>query len=247
MAETSDTAMAERTAIRRYILDPPPLSLFDHLVGAGEHGWRDGEAERLRGLEIDHQFVLGRCLYRQVSGLLALEDAVDVAGRTPILVGKVGTVGDQPATGDEQTGLVDCGQLVPGRELNNELAMNKCQRASSQDQAAIRRACEFRDGALDLRRLANVTGMISTPNAAATDWMAANWPMPAVIAGSRRTATRLRPGAIALSNSSHFPLRVYSNCRNPVALPPGRARLSTKPAPTGSGTATNTIGTARVA
>src|SRR5262245_31333006 len=34
---------------------------------------------------------------------------------------------------------------------------------------------------------------------------------------------------------------------NPVMLPPGRARLSTKPAPTGSGTITNTIGTVRVA
>src|SRR5262249_54860814 len=33
----------------------------------------------------------------------------------------------------------------------------------------------------------------------------------------------------------------------PVALPPGRARLSTKPAPTGSTTFTNTIGTMRVA
>ena len=34
---------------------------------------------------------------------------------------------------------------------------------------------------------------------------------------------------------------------NPVALPPGRAKLSTKPAPTGSATSTNTIGTVRVA
>ena len=33
----------------------------------------------------------------------------------------------------------------------------------------------------------------------------------------------------------------------PVALPPGRARLSTKPAPTGSTTLVNTIGTVRVA
>ena len=39
----------------------------------------------------------------------------------------------------------------------------------------------------------------------------------------------------------------YSNAINPVVLPPGRAMLSTKPAPTGSITATNTIGTARVA
>ena len=61
------------------------------------------------------------------------------------------------------------------------------------------------------------------------------------------TATRVTPGAISLSNSSHLPLRPYSNCIKPVALPPGRARLSTKPAPTGSGTCANTIGTLRVA
>ena len=50
-----------------------------------------------------------------------------------------------------------------------------------------------------------------------------------------------------MSSSSHFPLKPYSNCIKPVALPPGRARLSTKPAPTGSATTANTIGTVRVA
>jgi hypothetical protein len=39
----------------------------------------------------------------------------------------------------------------------------------------------------------------------------------------------------------------YSNSMKPVALPPGSARLLTKPAPTGSGTIANTIGTVRVA
>ena len=67
------------------------------------------------------------------------------------------------------------------------------------------------------------------------------------MAGSRRTATRVTRGAISLSSSSHFPLKLYSNCMKPVTLPPGRARLSTKPAPTGSVTFTNTIGTVRVA
>ena len=67
------------------------------------------------------------------------------------------------------------------------------------------------------------------------------------MAGSRRTAARVTPGAICLSSSSHFPLKLYSNCMKPVALPPGRARLSTKPAPTGSATIANTIGTVRVA
>ena len=57
----------------------------------------------------------------------------------------------------------------------------------------------------------------------------------------------MRLGAISLSNSSHFPLKPYSNCMKPVALPPGCDRLSTKPEPTGSATFANTIGTVWVA
>ena len=49
-----------------------------------------------------------------------------------------------------------------------------------------------------------------------------------------------------LSRSSHFPLMLYSNAINPVALPRGRAMLVTYPAPTGSITFANTIGTLRV-
>jgi len=67
------------------------------------------------------------------------------------------------------------------------------------------------------------------------------------MAASRITATRVTLGAISLRSSSHFPLVLYSNGVNPVALPPGRDKLSTKPAPTGSGTYANTIGTVRVA
>jgi hypothetical protein len=50
-----------------------------------------------------------------------------------------------------------------------------------------------------------------------------------------------------LSSSSHFPLMLYSKFMKPVTLPPGRARLSTKPPPTGSPTTGNTTGTVRVA
>jgi hypothetical protein len=40
---------------------------------------RDVEADRLSGLEIDHQLIFGWRLYRQVSRLLALEDAINVS------------------------------------------------------------------------------------------------------------------------------------------------------------------------
>jgi hypothetical protein len=65
----------------------------------------------------------------------------------------------------------------------------------------------------------------SIPDDEATDWMTANCPMLAAAPGSRRTATRFKPGASALSRSSHFPLMLYSNAVNPVVLPPGRARV----------------------
>src|SRR6266545_4085979 len=87
----------------------------------------------------------------------------------------------------------------------------------------------------------------STADDDAMDWIAANWPIPAASAGSRRTAARVMWGAISLSSSSHFPLMPYSNAVNPVALPPGCARLATNPAPTGSMTFANTIGVLRLA
>ena len=52
------------------------------------------------------------------------------------------------------------------------------------------------------------------------------------IAKERRART---PGAISSSNSSHFTPMPYSKLVKPTALPPGCAKLSTKPAPTGSG------------
>ena len=55
-----------------------------------------------------------------------------------------------------------------------------------------------------------LTGVRSTPSDCATDWIALNWPMPAAEVGSRRTATRVTFGAICLSNSTHFPLILYS-------------------------------------
>src|SRR5262245_40462987 len=71
--------------------------------------------------------------------------------------------------------------------------------------------------------------------------------MPEAMAASRMTAARVTRGAISLSSSNHFAPMPYSNTVKPVTLPPGRARLSTKPAPTGSGVCVNTIGIVRVA
>jgi hypothetical protein len=51
--------------------------------GARERSWWNFEAECLRSLEIDHQFVLARCLYRQVGRLFAKAAAgvADIKGK----------------------------------------------------------------------------------------------------------------------------------------------------------------------
>src|SRR5436853_507254 len=60
--------------------------------------------------------------------------------------------------------------------------------------------------------------------------------------GCRRIATLLTSGAISFSNPSHLPPIPSSKLVNPVTLPPGLAKLSTKPLPTGSAIIGDTIG-----
>ena len=61
------------------------------------------------------------------------------------------------------------------------------------------------------------------------------------------TVARLRPGSISFSISSCL-LPISAPIDDmPVTLPPGRARLATNPAPTGSGSNAITMGTTDVA
>ena len=57
------------------------MSLLDHLVGAAEQRQRKGDAERLRGLQIEDELKSGRMYHRQLARLGTLEDAVNVKSR----------------------------------------------------------------------------------------------------------------------------------------------------------------------
>ena len=55
----ADIVRGRRSAKNRY-----RMASFDYLVGGGKQTLRHIEAERLRGLEIDHKLKLGRLLNR---------------------------------------------------------------------------------------------------------------------------------------------------------------------------------------
>src|SRR5262249_6958341 len=75
--------------------------------------------ERLGGLEVEHQLVLGRRLYRQVARLLALEDAIYIPSPAPELVDEIGPIGDQAAGGGQAAVKIERGEFVTGRQRND--------------------------------------------------------------------------------------------------------------------------------
>ena len=62
--------------------------------------WRRGR-RRLECLRSLDQLVFHRRLYRQVAGLLTLEDTIHIAGCAPVLVDHIGPVGDQASAGNK--------------------------------------------------------------------------------------------------------------------------------------------------
>ena len=89
-------------------------------------------------------------------------------------------------------------------------------------------------------------GSTASERAIGSNALRKNDPPSGAVFGQNTTATRAMPGATSFSISSHFPVSDGSKLVNPVALPPGRAMLATKPLPIGSDTPTNTVGIVRV-
>src|SRR5262245_29309710 len=96
----------------------PLVSLFDYLVGAGKQGVRHFKAECRGCLEIERQLVLRRRLHREVGGLGTLQDAIDVAGRSPVVVDHTGAVRYQPAGFDEGAIEIDRGHPMLRSQLD---------------------------------------------------------------------------------------------------------------------------------
>src|SRR5450755_4149039 len=92
------------------------LASFDHLVGAGEDCWWNGERKRLGSLEIDHQFELGWLLDRKVGGLRAAQNLVDIVRGAPKQIRHVWPIGHQTARFGKLSKAVHGRQPRPERQ-----------------------------------------------------------------------------------------------------------------------------------
>ena len=150
-----------------------PLS-FDHLVGAWRAASRHCEAERLGGLQVDHQLVLGRRLYRQVGRLLTFEDAIDIAGGAPELIDEVWPVGDQAARW-RRNGVYN---RSPATRAGPQARRSNRVKTVNALAVTIMPPCEDRANAATDCSISPVlcmlTGTISTPTDGAADWIAPN-------------------------------------------------------------------------
>jgi hypothetical protein len=62
----------------------PTSHLFNDFVGAADQGKRDRQTQRFGGPHINNQFDSAYLLDRQVTGLLAFENATGIIARQPV-------------------------------------------------------------------------------------------------------------------------------------------------------------------
>ena len=130
------------------------VPLFDHLVGAGEEGFGDGQPERLGGLEVDHKLELGRPLDGKLARFVVLEDAIrhTMPHAEYYRSSPFGTPVDRRF--QQKTERSDSRKTIAGREGCDLCAMGNWEAIRHYDKTTIRLACHCRnDGFRGLRLL----------------------------------------------------------------------------------------------
>jgi hypothetical protein len=77
-----------------------PAASLDDFVGRGQQRRRNGEAEGFGGLEVDDQLETRRLLDRQIAGLCAFQDLVDVADRAAEIIEEIRSIREKQALGN---------------------------------------------------------------------------------------------------------------------------------------------------
>src|SRR5262249_23538123 len=181
----------------------------------------------------------GRLHNWQVSGLGIWEEAAGISAHLTPRIHNVGSIAHQPTGFDK----VPCGirrwEPMACREMN-QLDTPAIEEGVDTDQKSIgpftRKRCE---SFVDLADCAGVDDLNLQPDSASCGFQVSQrrvdnrW-----MSGLTSTATRLAAGTSSRRSSNRFAVNSPVKKLTPVRLPPGRARLATRPSLTGSSATT---------
>jgi hypothetical protein len=107
---------------------------FDDLVGAGEHGRWDVDAERLGRFEVDYKVELGRSLYWQIGWVSPVKNLIYVRRSTRKKISKVDPVESQPPFRYDMPKWIHGRQTIFGLEMQRPalVALGQSQRPTLQ-------------------------------------------------------------------------------------------------------------------
>jgi hypothetical protein len=116
----------------------PCLSRFslDHLVGGDEQSIWYLKAQRLRGLEVDHELELCWQHNRQITRLLAFEDASGINAGLTVCIGNAGRVAHQAAGLNELAIRGNRRERMAGCQRDNPFPLGDHERAEAYVQRA---------------------------------------------------------------------------------------------------------------
>src|SRR5436305_9213345 len=129
---------------------------FNHVIGERQQLVGNFEAEHLRGTEVDHQLEFGRQDNRQITRLLAFEDASGINTGLTICIGNAGPVAHQSAGSDVLAQDIDRGNSMSGRQRDNPFPLRGQERADADVQRGSPTLYERCKGGLDLAVAAGV-------------------------------------------------------------------------------------------
>jgi hypothetical protein len=123
---------------------------FNNMIGAAELGERKGDAERLRGFEVDDQLDLGDLLHRQVGGFFALENAAGVDANAAMGIEIVGSVAHKTAHINELAVCIDGRHGVASRQRDQPLTLGQKEILAADHECARPLADKRREGRVNL-------------------------------------------------------------------------------------------------
>ena len=119
-----------------------------------KHARRNGEAQRLGGVEIDYKLELGGQLNWQVSWLCAPQNAIDIRCSLSPLINIVCSIEHKAPSRDEKSERINSGQTVLGRELDDELTFECGDRTWQYDEARFAASRDASNSAFDIHGVA---------------------------------------------------------------------------------------------